>query len=218
MSPAPRVDIRRLRKLYGSDPAARIILDHLASRDRSWRTTSVDQLLSTLRAVEEDVSRGEAIGVFKELEECGCGQFKAGRKGWPSRFEWTVQMVGVGQAAAGETEQIEEVTEADLAEEESRASLRHTYRLRPDVAISLDLPKDLTPGEAERLAQYIRTLPFEPVPSQSGDDPPPRREPAATGSAARRPTGSDQPVLRSERKQRIGYATSSRVPPGRRHR
>jgi hypothetical protein len=70
-------------------------------------------------------------------------------------------MVSVGQAAAGETEQVEEMTEEELREEEGEPLLRHTYRLRPDVVVDFDLPRSLTPAEAERLAQYIRTLPFE---------------------------------------------------------
>lgn len=70
-------------------------------------------------------------------------------------------MVSVGQAAAGEVEQVEHVTDEDLGEEEAEATFKHTFRLRPDSAITFELPKNLSAGEAERLAQYIRTLPFE---------------------------------------------------------
>jgi hypothetical protein len=154
-----KVDLGRLRKLYSSDSAATAILDHLASRERNWRTTTVDRIQSNIAAA--GVSRGDVIAVFKALEDYGCGQFRVGRKGFPSRFEWTAQMVAVGQAAAGETEQIEEITEEDEGEGEAEASLKHSYRLRPQVTLTLELPKNLTGAEAERLAQYIRTLPFE---------------------------------------------------------
>ncbi len=214
VSQANKVDSRRLRKLYGSSPAAREILDHLASRGRSWRTTSVERILASVRESDEDLSRGEVIDVFKALEECGCGQFKAGRKGWPSRFEWAVQMVSAGRVAAGETEQVEDLTAEDLAEEEPQAALRHTYRLRPDASVTLDLPRDLTASEAERLAQYIRTLPFEPVPPPAQVAAPPAREPAAS-SAGRRSASSETPDVRSGRASRIGYATSSRATPSR---
>lgn len=161
MSPTSvKVDFGRLRKLYTSNAPARAILDHFASRERNWRTTTVDRIQANIISGGEEVSRGDVINVFKALEEYGCGQFKVGRKGWSSRFEWAAQMVGVGQAAAGETEQIEEVTDEDLGEDEAEASLKHTFRLRPEVTVTLDLPKNLTSAEADRLAQYIRTLPF----------------------------------------------------------
>ncbi len=153
-----KVDFGKLRKLYSSSPAARGILDHFASRERNWRTTTVDRIQAN---VGDNVSRGDVIEVFKKLEECGCGEFKVGRKGWSSRFDWAAQMVSVGQAAAGETEQVEEVTEEDLGEEEAETLLKHVYRLRSEIVVTLELPKNLTTTEADRLAQYILTLPFE---------------------------------------------------------
>ena len=37
--------------------------------------------------------------------------------------------------------------------------LRHTYPLRPDFVATLELPRDLTTAEAERIAAMLRTLP-----------------------------------------------------------
>ena len=37
---------------------------------------------------------------------------------------------------------------------------RHSFQLRPDASIALELPSDLTQLEARRLAEFIRTLPF----------------------------------------------------------
>ena len=80
-----------------------------------------------------NVPRGDVIWVFRKLESFGCGSFKVGRKGHQSRFEWDVKMVGVGQAAAGETEQVEEVSPEEAGEENRGNSLfKHTFRLRPD--------------------------------------------------------------------------------------
>jgi transcriptional regulator with XRE-family HTH domain len=39
-------------------------------------------------------------------------------------------------------------------------SIRHTFHLRPDVSVSFDLPEDLTSAEADRLAGFIKSLPF----------------------------------------------------------
>lgn len=155
------VDFAALRALYGSSEAASGMFDHFASRERNWGSTTVDRIQDNVRAGGLDVSRGDVIAVFKELEKCGCGTFKVGRKGWASRFEWEVQMVGVGKAAAGEIEEVEKVLEEDSGKEEE-GLLKHTFRLRPEVPISLELPKDLTANEGERLAAFIRTLPFSP--------------------------------------------------------
>ncbi len=38
----------------------------------------------------------------------------------------------------------------------------HRYRLRPDCTVRLDLPDDLTKGEAKRLALFVRSLVREP--------------------------------------------------------
>lgn len=38
--------------------------------------------------------------------------------------------------------------------------LEHTFRLREDLTIALNLPKDLTAAEAARIGQYVATLPL----------------------------------------------------------
>jgi len=157
------VDFECLRSLYGRSAAAQAILDHFAGRERNQRTTKVDRVLEILQSSEEEISRGDVIDVFKAFEECGCGHFKAGRRGKKSRFEWTARMITVGQAAAGETDRIEALTAEDVDDEDegSETSLDHAYRLRPDFNVPLQLPKDLTTTEAERLARFILTLPFQ---------------------------------------------------------
>ena len=161
VSESEKVDFNCLRELYNENENAQAVLDHFASRERNWGTTSVDRILTNLRNEGEDLSRGDLISVFRELEECGCGSFVAGRKGWPSRFEWRVQMVAVGQAAAGETEHVEEVSEDEAGEEDTGSLIKHTYRLRPDVTIAIELPTDFTLQEAKRMSRFIETLPFD---------------------------------------------------------
>lgn len=155
-----RIDFKKLRQLYGSSAAARHVLDHFASRERNWQSTTVDRIHANVAAEGAEISRADIILVFRELEACGCGGFKAGRKGWPSRFEWAVSLVSVGQAAAGETEQIEQITDAESSEEEAANLVRHTFRLRMDTTVSFDLPVNLSTTEAARLADFIKTLPL----------------------------------------------------------
>ena len=153
------VDFNELRSFYNENDSAKAVLDHFASRERNWGTTTVDRIHSNLGG---NVSRGDVIWVFRKLDSFGCGSFKVGRKGHQSRFEWDVKMVEVGQAAAGETEQVEEVSPEEAGEENRGNSLfKHTFRLRPDQSVTVELPADLTSQEAARMARFIETLPFQ---------------------------------------------------------
>ena len=38
---------------------------------------------------------------------------------------------------------------------------KHTFRLRPDQSVTVELPADLTSQEAARMARFIETLPFQ---------------------------------------------------------
>jgi transcriptional regulator with XRE-family HTH domain len=40
-------------------------------------------------------------------------------------------------------------------------AIRHTFHLRLGMPVTFDLPGDLTKAEAERLARFIRSLPFQ---------------------------------------------------------
>ncbi|MBK8230679.1 MAG: hypothetical protein IPK72_08890 [Candidatus Eisenbacteria bacterium] len=161
MTPRPvAVDVAKLRKIYKESAEARAVFDHFASRARNWSTTTVGRIQANVEAAGAVVSRGNVIDVFKALEDAGCGKFKIGRKGWESRFEWSAQMVSVGQAAAGEPVKVEEVTKEEAEGEEGELALRHSFRLRPDFSIAIELPRNLTAAEAERLAQFVRSLPF----------------------------------------------------------
>ena len=49
------------------------------------------------------------------------------------------------------------------AGEENRGNslFKHTFRLRPDQSVTVELPADLTSQEAARMARFIETLPFQ---------------------------------------------------------
>jgi hypothetical protein len=155
------VDIPALKQLYQSDRVVRLILDLIAQRQRNQGETKVERVQHLLLCDGKDVSRGDIIEAFRSLEKLGVGQFVTGRRGWSSRFVWSVGMVSVGRAAAGERSDVEQIPEETGHEEENDSTLSHTYNLRADVAVTIDLPTDLTRNEAERLASFIRTLPID---------------------------------------------------------
>jgi hypothetical protein len=157
MSPANK-QVDGLKKLYRSSASARKLLDYCAGRERNARMSPVDRVCTVT-----GLSRAEVIDVFREFEGLSLGRFVVGRRGQPSRFEWQVAMVSAGQAATGEAAEIESDDIEDVGDEPDEASsegLKHTFRLRPDFPVEFELPANLTPAEAGRLADFVKTLPF----------------------------------------------------------
>jgi hypothetical protein len=161
-----QVDLGALRELYSVDPTAKRIFRDLAGRQRNYGEIKVNRTAQRVGA-----SRREVIRIFRRLHDAGCGQFIVGRGGWPSRFVWDVEMIEVGKAAAGQAEQINPVDPGAPTEpEEERLEASgdgpfdhfvHSFQLRPDLSVSLELPADLTASEAARLAEFVKTLPFD---------------------------------------------------------
>ncbi len=156
-----KANLGKLRGLYSRNKPARALLDHFAKRKNAMRQTSVDRLLAVLGDDGAEMSRGDLIEVLRELEAVGCGTFRIGRRGWPSRFEWRLDLVSVGQAAAGERKEIENITDEAVEEEAEEQVFPHVFQLRPGQQVRLELPRDLTSREAVRLADFIKTLPFD---------------------------------------------------------
>lgn len=162
------IDVSGLRNLYSDNACAKAILDYVASRKKNSGKTDVGRLEIVLRQEGGKFSRREVIAALKQLEELHCGFFIIGRRGQPSRFEWAVDMTVLGKVAQGE--QIEvgvlgvpngEIEEIEESEPEIQTeTLRHVYMVRPDFSVALNLPKDLTTKESLRLAEFIKTLPF----------------------------------------------------------
>lgn len=155
------VNIDGLRDFYKDNSIARSFLDHAAQRERDRAETSVERALTILRAGGVEVSRGEVVNLYQEFEKFGLGKFIVGRRGKPSRFAWSVSIVSVGKAAAGESQTIPTAHDGIDASTEVNETLIHAFHLRPDIKISIELPTDLTCHEANRLAAYIKTLPMD---------------------------------------------------------
>jgi DNA-binding MarR family transcriptional regulator len=149
-----------VRNLMDRNDVSKAFLERLANRTRSSRFTTVEHVIRFTRGTRKDV-----VELFKSLEELGLGAFIPGRRGGQSRFEWHVRLTDVGQAAIGEVEEIEQATEHELEEEdeedeEEEGMVSHEYTLRPGAKVEFSLPSNLTQKEADRLAMFIKTLPF----------------------------------------------------------
>lgn len=94
--------IDKLRGLYQSDPAAKVLFDWTANREKDATSTSIDRICSQL-----EISRRDALILAHRLHSVGCGRFVVGRRGQKSRFEWAYSCISLGRAARGESSILE---------------------------------------------------------------------------------------------------------------
>lgn len=160
-----KVDIKKLKGLYAKNVIAKAAFDYFATRQNNATLTKVERLEIRLHQAGHEFSHKDVITFLKEIEKAGCGRFVIGRRGQPSRFEWDVQVISVAKAAKGEEVAVARLEpgmpEPQEDDDVPAGVLRHPYRLRQDLTVNLELPGDLTSQEALRLAEFIKTLPFE---------------------------------------------------------
>lgn len=158
---------KNIKKLYADDENATAILDYFAKGKKSMSVSYVHRV-----AYKTDVATSEAVRVLKELADIGCGRFVVGRHGKKSRLVWFYSLISVGQVARGEAEDFEEL-ESEIDDDEilnleeledgddTGDLTSHSFQLRPDLIVRFSLPTDITSREADRIAAFVKTLPFE---------------------------------------------------------
>jgi hypothetical protein len=156
------MDTDVLRRTYAANPAVKAVCDHLASRDRNQNETKLHRILMHLEQEGAEFRKAEVIAAFRALEAADCGKYVEGRHGWKSRFVWSVNSKHLAAVAAGaDAAEAEHEEVEDSGGDGSSELLEHTYWLRPDVSVSIELPADITQREAYRLSQFIDSLSFE---------------------------------------------------------
>lgn len=161
-----KINPKDIMAIVALSDTAKVFLESLANRDKNRKVTTVDQVVSRYKVPRRDV-----IEMFKAMDEAGLGAFILGRRNQPSRFSWTTRMKDVGQAAIGETEEIDEIDEDEFVSTGDDISIEedddfldcydHPFKLRAGFEpITLSLPKDLTPQEADRIASFVKSLPI----------------------------------------------------------
>lgn len=111
------------------------------------------------------------INMARKLEEVGVGRFVTGRHKNPTRLVWTMRSDSVGQVARGDHDQLVRLSNEGNSEDEDEGEtdenavgagdIVHSFHLRPEQTIHLQLPSDLSRQEASRLSDFIKSLPFE---------------------------------------------------------
>src|SRR5258708_31493757 len=154
--------VKDLQRLYKTNKALAKVCDNFAGRERNSNFSTVDRLCQAA-----DLDRADVIDVLRKFETLKFGKFIVGRKGKSSRFQWSVSLVAVGQLARDDStvdeESLEDGPDGKVEEEEddgNSKSITHVYRLRGDFSVELALPAHLKSADAQRLADFIKTLPF----------------------------------------------------------
>lgn len=160
-----KISTEILRELYAESSAYADVFNYLAERQRNYRETRPEILIIRLKERGVEIERPSIIYFFRELERAHCGRYIEGRWGHSSRFEWHTKMSDVGLAAKGEQENVSELEESgffdDLSEMAAvKNSITHEFYLRPDFPIKISLPADLRRLEADRIADWVKALPF----------------------------------------------------------
>ena len=147
----------KIQNLYEQDVTAAALFDWLSERERNSPETTA------LRAAKKtDCEYSEIVRIFRELEEFGCGRFISGRKGFHTRIRWEYKIIELAKIARGQEGSVIRVDPADWDDDwEEDDSVLHEFQLRPDLKVSISLPKDLSKKEAERVSAFVLTLPFD---------------------------------------------------------
>jgi hypothetical protein len=159
----------RLKKLYSSGVVATAVIAYFfKNRHTTDSEVNVDDLQEKLQQENNEVSRQEVIDVLKGLQELGLGRFWTGRRGKPSRFQpygsfasLSRLVIDESSGYAEEDKNTSSLELQDLDKEVGSNSITHLYMLRPNYQVEVQLPGDFNASEAERLAAYIKTLPFD---------------------------------------------------------
>lgn len=155
--------IAQIQYLNEHDEVARAFFADAAKRQKHQTETTVRRAAELCH-----VEYWQMRGLFQKLGEIGLGTYIMGRRGGESRVKWLYPLTAIGKAANGTAgslgsinESTEEETDEDSEELGSSNLIEHSYKLRPGCDIRIRLPENLSSKEAERLAAWIRTLPFD---------------------------------------------------------
>ncbi|MCC9654636.1 hypothetical protein [Rhodopirellula halodulae] len=162
------VDISILKRLFVSNKSSSIAFKIFKEREKDSKETKLERLEDLIRGEGGNPSRVDIVSLMKGLQEANCGRFVVGRRGSPSRFEWSVSLRSVGLAATSGSDEVNQMDDdadeqdgdGEFADDSDNSSITHTFVLRPEYRVKLTLPVDMTPREAKRLSDFLRTLPF----------------------------------------------------------
>ena len=107
-----------------------------------------------------ELTRGEAIELFKRIDSLGLGRYKVGRHSKPTRVEIFFDSDDLSNAIDLQgTKYLKEQFEFHKERKRSEA-LTHAFLLRPDFKVEVTLPPDFSHRDNERMKSWLDTIPF----------------------------------------------------------
>jgi hypothetical protein len=150
------VELNQFSGLATRNPTARAVFEAVAEQTRFRRELLLDTLVQQTNGERRDI-----VKVLRELETMRAGRLIVGRRKQKTRFAWTDQFDVVATLKKALLLSPKgAVAPAPDPLPDQAGLLRHRYLLRPAFEVELGLPADLSVREAERLADFIKTLPF----------------------------------------------------------
>jgi hypothetical protein len=101
-----------LLQLLRTRPTVDRFLDSILAAGAEDGRTTVDDILA-----DGEIPRRQAIILLRDLESLGYGAFKVGRKGHPSRFEWSIDPAELEAVLDGGGEQDSDESDAEAGHE-----------------------------------------------------------------------------------------------------
>jgi hypothetical protein len=115
----------------------------------------------TGKALDAARTKRSVLDALRAMEAHEFGRLFLGRRGRKTRFVvWRDNVEDIAFYAALRARTGQENGAAPVPTARSSV-LRHTFALRPGFTVNVELPEDLSRPEAVRLAQFLRSLPFE---------------------------------------------------------
>jgi hypothetical protein len=154
--------------------AEMLALQEASGRDQIELDALAERLDSTrVSAGAVSCSRKELIDFLRALDEdLEAGSFTIGRRGCKTRFSWRVSSASLKGSVLEDNGPASQVTTPPVSGAPAVRALRHSFILRPDFVVTVELPADVTDHEARRLSQMILSLPMD----QGGGAPHDRKE------------------------------------------
>lgn len=118
-------------------------------------TTAEEWLAAAAAGGRAKVTQPQLVALMRQLQRMGAGELIVGRRRHKTRIRWRVAAGPLAAAFLAARDR------ADAGRAVSSGGLHdHRFLLRPGVQAVLSLPLDLTPEESQRLADFLRTVPF----------------------------------------------------------
>jgi len=148
------IDLEHLNLVRDRSDSIRKVLDHLDSNKWVDQIT-IDEINNIIYGDREidGRERQENVEIIKTLASIGCGTYYRGRGTLHTRLELSQSMKEYLWKGQGKTSS-NEITQS----KEKIKTKRHTFWLRDDFCVEIDLPQDINHDEASRLAKFVEIL------------------------------------------------------------